>query len=80
MQSLKFFLGIGLAIVLVFSAASVYSHFAKPTPTPVDRETLYQVSTIDALMQGVYDGVQPVGELKSTGTSGLGRSMRWTAR
>jgi acetolactate decarboxylase len=72
MQSLKFFLGIILAVVLVFSAASVYSHFAKPVPTPVDRETLYQVSTIDALMQGVYGGVEPVGELKKHGDFGIG--------
>ena len=72
MQSLKFFLGIGLAIVLVFCAASVYSHFTKAAPTPVDRETLYQVSTIDALMQGAYDGVEPVGELKTHGDFGIG--------
>jgi acetolactate decarboxylase len=72
MQSLKFFLGIILAAVLVFSAASVYSHFTKPVTAPVDRETLYQVSTIDALMQGVFDGIQPVGELKKHGDFGIG--------
>jgi acetolactate decarboxylase len=37
-----------------------------------DCETLYQVSTIDALMQGVYDGVQPVGEIKKHGDFGIG--------
>jgi len=37
-----------------------------------DRETLYQVSTIDALQQGVFDGVQPAGELKRHGDFGIG--------
>ena len=71
----KFFLGIGLAIVLVFCGAAVYSAFTKiPTASavPADHEILYQVSTIDALMQGVYDGVQPVGELKKHGNFGIG--------
>jgi acetolactate decarboxylase len=71
----KFFLGIGLAIVLVFCGAAVYTMFAKiPTASavPADSETLYQVSTIDALMQGVYDGVQPVGELRKHGNFGIG--------
>jgi acetolactate decarboxylase len=73
MQSSKFFLGIILAIVLVFTAASVYSHFARAVPAaPADRDILYQVSTIDALMQGVFDGVQPVGELKTHGDFGIG--------
>jgi acetolactate decarboxylase len=72
MDNLKFFLGIGLAIVLVFFAASVYTRFAGDTTRPADRETLYQVSTIDALMQGVFDGIQPVGELKSHGDFGIG--------
>jgi len=72
MDNLKFFLGIGLAIVLVFFAASVYSRFSGDTTLPVDRETLYQVSTIDALMQGVFDGIQLVGELKTHGDFGIG--------
>lgn len=33
---------------------------------------LYQVSTINALLQGVYDGVLPIGELKTHGDFGLG--------
>ena len=59
----KFFLGIGLAIVLVFCGAAVYTTFSKlpaVSAVPADREVLYQVSTIDALMKGVYDGVLPV--------------------
>jgi hypothetical protein len=37
-----------------------------------DHETLYQVSTIDALMQGVYDGTQPFDEVKRHGDFGIG--------
>lgn len=71
----KFFLGIGLAIVIVFCGAAVYSAFTKiPTDSvvPEDQEILYQVSTIDALMQGVFEGVQPVGEMKKNGDFGIG--------
>src|SRR5512136_810992 len=71
----KFFLGIGLAIVLVFAGAGVYSSFTKLPGTARatgDREVLYQVSTIDALMQGVFDGVQPVGEIRKHGDFGIG--------
>ena len=71
----KFFLGIGLAVVLVFAGAAIYSSFAKlPTAaeTADDREVLYQVSTIDALMQGVFDGVQPVREIRKRGDFGIG--------
>lgn len=71
----KFFLGIGLAIVLVFAGAAVYTSFAKlpgSARVPGDREVLYQVSTIDALMQGVFDGVEPVLELKQHGDFGIG--------
>lgn len=71
----KFFLGIGLAIVLVFAGAAVYSGFAKLQDAPKatgDREVLYQVSTIDALMQGVFDGVQTVGEIRKKGDFGIG--------
>jgi acetolactate decarboxylase len=71
----KFFLGIGLAIVLVFCGAAIYTSFTKlpaASAVPEDRETLYQVSTIDALMKGVYDGVQPISELKKHGDFGIG--------
>ncbi len=76
----KFFLGIGLAVVLVFCGAAVYSSFSKipvaasasAAAVPADHEILYQVSTIDALMQGVYEGVQPVGELRKHGNFGIG--------
>jgi acetolactate decarboxylase len=35
-------------------------------------DVLYQVSTIDALLQGVYDGVLPVSELETHGDFGIG--------
>jgi acetolactate decarboxylase len=71
----KFFLGIGLAVVLVFAGAAVYTSFAKlqnSDRTTGDREVLYQVSTIDALLKGVFDGVQPVGEIRKRGDFGIG--------
>ena len=71
----KFFLGVGLAIVLVFAGAAIYTHFEKLPGTPRvtdEREVLYQVSTIDALMQGVFDGVQTVGEIRKKGDFGIG--------
>ncbi len=37
-----------------------------------DRDILYQVSTIDALMQSVYDGVMNFGEVKEHGDFGIG--------
>ena len=33
---------------------------------------LYQVSTIYALLQGVYDGILPIGKIKTHGDFGLG--------
>jgi len=38
----------------------------------VERDILYQVSTLDALMAGLYDGVQSIGELSRHGDFGLG--------
>lgn len=35
-------------------------------------DVLYQISTIDALLQGVYDGVLPVEELETHGNFGIG--------
>ncbi|MCE5338640.1 MAG: acetolactate decarboxylase [Methanomicrobiaceae archaeon] len=37
-----------------------------------DREALFQVSTIDALLQGVYDGSMSFGELATHGDLGIG--------
>jgi acetolactate decarboxylase len=40
-------------------------------PAP-QRETLVQVSTIDAILNGVYDGVMTIGELEKYGDFGIG--------
>jgi acetolactate decarboxylase len=39
---------------------------------PPDRDTIYQTSTIDALLLGVYDGTTRFGELHAHGDFGLG--------
>lgn len=74
MDNFRFFLGIGLAVVIVFAGSSAYSHYVRsvPAPVPADHDILYQVSTIDALMLGIYDGIQPVGDLKTRGDFGIG--------
>jgi acetolactate decarboxylase len=38
----------------------------------VQRETLFQISTVDALINGIYDGVTTIGELKNYGDFGIG--------
>jgi len=40
-------------------------------PLP-DRDLIFQVSTIDALLESVYDGVMPVSDLKQYGDLGIG--------
>jgi len=72
MDKRNFFLGIGLAIILVFFFTALYTGFSHSVDSSYDRENLYQVSTIDALMQGVYDGIQPVSELRKHGDFGIG--------
>lgn len=72
MNNQKFFLGIGLAVVIIFAASAVYVNLQKNAAGSADHETLYQVSTIDALLQGVDDGVQTIGELKRHGDFGIG--------
>lgn len=69
----KFFLGMGVAVAIIFAGAAVYTGFEKHAPVnSAERDTLYQVSTIDALMQGVYDGNVTVGDLKKYGDFGIG--------
>ncbi len=77
----------GYLVYFVISALVLISGCMK-TPNQLSREinsndnstlasmsgsnTLYQVSTIDALLQGVYDGILPIGKLKTHGDFGLG--------
>ncbi len=68
MDTPKLFLGVVLGIVVFLLAASVYMEIS---PQP-DRDTAYQVSTIDALLQGALDGVQTAGEFRQHGDFGIG--------
>jgi acetolactate decarboxylase len=45
---------------------------ALPVLAAPDRETLFQVSTLDALIAGLYDGVLPLRDLLTHGDFGLG--------
>ena len=72
MDQKLFFLRIGLAVALVFAGAAAWSGVAKASQSHGDRETLYQVSSMDALAQGAFDGIQPVSEIKKHGDFGIG--------
>jgi acetolactate decarboxylase len=56
-----------LSVVLVVLSAMMAGAAAKP-----DSDVLYQVSTIDSLMAGLYDGWTTIGELSKHGDFGLG--------
>ena len=71
-MDLKFFLGIAVAVAVIFFAAAFYSALPKNPAVSQDRDTLYQVSTIDALMQGSFDGTEPVGTTLKHGDFGIG--------
>lgn len=60
---IKRFLGISVAACFLFLAA---------LPGFAGEDTITQVSTIDALMTGVYDGPTTLGELRTKGDFGLG--------
>ncbi|MBP2627139.1 MAG: alsD [Firmicutes bacterium] len=58
-----------IIVMLCFILSMVSSVFANPM---IDRETLYQGSTIEALLAANYDGVATVKKIKSQGDTGLG--------
>ena len=66
------------AIVVLIIAGGVFLNEAAKNPQssteklPVDRDVLYQVSTINALVLGVYDGVQSAGDIQKHGDFGIG--------
>lgn len=60
-----------LATLAALPAAVASESYSNLT-TDQDREVLFQVSTIDALLLSVYDGILPVGELKERGDFGIG--------
>jgi len=58
-----------LTLALAFTLA-IPAAFAQDEAT--DRDVLFQTSTVGALLQGVYDGPVPLGELGRHGDLGLG--------
>ncbi len=58
--------------VLVLVLITVASLAVSAGCAQVNRESIYQVSTIGALMQGVYEGSVKCGELPAHGNVGLG--------
>jgi acetolactate decarboxylase len=59
--------------VILASALIIIAALAGCRPAiQADRDTLFQVSTISALMQGVYDGGMTLGELRPYGDFGIG--------
>ena len=57
---------IGIGLVIGFLAGCT------PKYKPVQEQSLFQVSTIDALLQGDYDGYTSLKELSSKGDFGIG--------
>jgi acetolactate decarboxylase len=72
----NYFVLIAVVIILVFVVVPGFSlscTSSKYAENPVaNRETLTQISTINALMAGVYDGIMPAGTLKGYGDFGIG--------
>ena len=65
---LRLFTAIILLSGLVLSACAANT----PTSSAEARDTLYQASTLNSLMAGNYDGVEPASEMLKHGDLGLG--------
>ncbi len=62
---------IGIIASLILFPGVIYAD--KPSEgAPVARDTAYQISTIDALLQSVYDGFVPIGEVRKHGDTAIG--------
>jgi acetolactate decarboxylase len=59
-------------IAAVLLIASLISVAGCSPAMQVDRDTIFQTSTIGALMKGIYEGQMTVGELRPYGDFGLG--------
>src|SRR5947209_6927470 len=53
-------------------ALAEFKNAARNAPGPGGGNILFQVSTLDALLQGIYNGSFTVGQLKQQGDFGLG--------
>ena len=62
-----------LVLALLLAAPVAAQDPTGPRPDPgADRDVLFQVSTIDALLDGVYDGAMPMAEVLAHGDTGIG--------
>ena len=63
-----------MKLTRLFAVLSIIAALTGPgyASNDVDRENIYQVSTIDALLGGIYDGVASFGQLKNHGDFGIG--------
>jgi acetolactate decarboxylase len=68
-SKLRFYLPIILSLLLLLLAVTGCS---QPDSPVASRDTLTQISTIDAILNGVYDGVMDYGTLKEYGDFGIG--------
>ena len=64
------------AILIALAVLSTARAFAAEAQSTEDRDVLFQVSTIGALLEGVYDGPVTFGELHRHGDFGLGTFNR----
>ncbi len=62
--------GFLIALILLILTSALVTSCSPEIRT--DRDTLFQTSTISALMKGVYDGNMTVGQLRPYGDFGLG--------
>ena len=66
---------VSTSLVIALISISLFSGCTKNTTANKlsdQRDTLYQVSTINSLLAGNYDGFRSVGELKANGDFGIG--------
>ncbi len=63
---------INLFVFFALFTAMLFTGCAKDVDQNTDTETAYQVSTLNALMLGYYDGIVTIGELLENGDTGLG--------
>lgn len=62
-------------LLLIISVALIFvacNNDIDSEPTQREPGTLVQVSVIDALLQGIYDGYYPIGDLTTLGNYGIG--------
>lgn len=59
-------------VVLVLSLLAIHPEAFAQDSSPKRQGTLFQLSTLDALLEGLYDGSFTVGQLKQHGDFGVG--------